>query len=57
MSDVTIEHPNGNVGVVSVICSEIIPEYVGLRVICEERIGICRKRKPSSEGGERGRGG
>ena len=49
MSDVTIEHPNRNVGVVSVICSEIIPGYVGLRVIYEEIIGICKERKPSSE--------
>lgn len=45
----TIEHPNGNVGIINVICSEIMAGYVELGVICEEIIGICRKRKPSSE--------
>lgn len=45
----TVEHPNGNVGVVNVICSEIRADYVELGVICEEITGIRRKRKPSSE--------
>lgn len=45
----TVEHPNGNVGVVSVICSVIMAGSIDLGVICEEIIGICRKRKPSSE--------
>lgn len=50
----TVERPNGNAGVVSSICLEIVAGYVDLGVICEEVIGICGKRLSSSEQGEGG---